>query len=489
MLQIKGENIYMPFESDIQIVTKSLTEFKNDSLSGEKQVINQKKLQNIISDLDLENYAVNGGLTGKSLELFLNKYLSYSTRLHHPAYLGHQCAAPHYASALGALVNGFINNVPSVYEMGPASSSIEYFIINWMLEKIGWKKAPVDINSDYHDLDFGGGVLVDGGSVANLTALTIARSKVAPEVWEKGSPSNLAILLPRVSHYSLEKAAGILGIGKESIYLLEIDRKGAIIPGKLPEVYNRLIDDGKIPIALAANACSTAVGIYDPLEEIADFCIENKVWFHVDGAHGASALISEKHKGLLKGIEKADSLIWDAHKLLQTPSLCAALLVRDHKYLDKCFPQEASYLFHEKVQPGFDFIHRTIETTRAGLAEKLFFVLAAIGEKGLAKFINNQYQLAQDVYNYINNLNDFECPVRPESNILCFKIHGDDKTQMEIRNRLIIEGSYYFTTAKFNNERFLRLVFMSPNTTLQHIKKLISRIREINSSITSTKFF
>ncbi|KAA3616852.1 MAG: aminotransferase class I/II-fold pyridoxal phosphate-dependent enzyme [Calditrichaeota bacterium] len=473
----------MTFDFDIQIVAQGLKKFYDDSVSNKKQVINQQKLKDIISALNLEGYTSRGGLTGENLSTFLKKYLSYSTRLHHPLYLGHQCAAPHYSSALGAFINSFTNNVANVYEMGPASASIEYFLVNWMLGKIGWKKSPTQIDETYYDSKFGGGVFVDGGSIANLTALIIARSKIAPDVWKNGNPSNLAILLPQESHYSLSKAAGILGIGENSIYALDIDNNGAIIPDKIENTYKKLIKDGKKPIALVANACSTSVGIYDPLEEIADFCNKNEIWFHVDGAHGASALVSDKYKGLLKGVNKADSLTWDAHKLLQVPSLCAALLVRDHRYLDQGIHQEASYLFHEKIQPGFDLIQRTIETTKSGLGEKLFFVLGAIGEKGLADFIEDRYQLTEEAYFYINQLEDFECPVHPQSNILCFRIEGEDKTQIEIRNQMSTEGSYYFTTAMFNNKRYLRLVFMSPNTTLSNIKQLVTKIRKIKSSI------
>ncbi len=481
----------MSFNSDIKIVTNALNKFYNDSVTRKKQVINQEKLSDIMTNLDLEHFSKNGGLKGSTLKSFLDTYFSYVTRLHHPNYLGHQCSAPHYSSALGTLINGFANNVSSIYEMGPASVSIEYFLVNWMLEKVGWKKAPVDFTNSHHESDFGGGVLVDGGSIANLTALIIARSNAVPNVWKKGNPTNLAILVPLGCHYSLTKAVGILGIGARSVYYLDVDKRGAIIPDRIPEAYQQLIDDGKSPIALVANACSTAVGVYDPLDEIANFCIENKLWLHVDGAHGASALVSNKQKNLLKGVEKADSLIWDAHKLLQTTSLCAAVLVRNHKHLDTGVQvhQEASYLFHEKNQPGFDLLHRTIETTKSALGEKLFFVLGSIGEKGLERYIDKQYDLTLKAFRYIDQLDDFECPVKPESNILCFRVYGDDKTQLDIRNKLTTEGTFYITTVIFNKRRYLRLVFMSPYTTLSVVKDLIAEVLAIRDSLQSKKEF
>ncbi|MGI9550655.1 MAG: pyridoxal phosphate-dependent decarboxylase family protein [Aurantibacter sp.] len=477
----------MPFNSDIKIVAKALEQFHKDSISRSKPVINQQGLEQIITELNLGFFAREGGLSGKALELFLAKYFDYVTRLHHPHYLGHQCAPPYYSSALGTLINGFANNVSSIFEMAPASASIEHFIINWMLEKVGWEKAVLGRFTENDLSPHGGGILVNGGSIANLTALVMARSRAFPEIWKEGNPSNLAILLPAQSHYSLTKAAGILGIGANSVYFLEVDDNGKVRPEKITNTLKRTIDNGQIPIALAANACSTSVGLYDPLDELGDFCNENGIWFHVDGAHGASALLSEKHKRLLKGVEKADSLVWDAHKLLQTPSLCAALLVRNHNYLDNGFKlyQDASYIFHEKDQPGFDSIQHTIETTKSGLGEQLFFVMGAIGEKGLSDYLDHKYQLTLEAHEYISNCPDFECPVFPESNILCFRVAGDDKLQLDIRNRLTVERKFYITTVIFKAKRYLRLVFMSPNTTLNTVKELVQEISRLKKIVCS----
>ncbi|WP_435625688.1 aminotransferase class I/II-fold pyridoxal phosphate-dependent enzyme [Flagellimonas sp.] len=469
--------------SDLQFVVKALNAFHKESIFAQKPVINQEVLQEIIENLALQKWAKRGGLHGEELSSFMHKYLSLNTRLHHPGYLGHQCAAPHYSAALGSFVNSFTNNVSAIYEMGPASVALEYFIVNWMLEKVGWPTP----ESDHMRESLAGGVLVNGGSIANLTALIVARSHKVPKVWEQGNPTDLAVMLPSESHYSLSKAAGIMGMGKNAIHYLDVDSRGAIISDKLPKALQNVLDKGLRPFALIANSCNTPVGVYDPLDEIADFCNENELWLHVDGAHGASALLSDKHKHRLRGIHKADSLTWDAHKLLQTPSLCAALLVKDHQHLDNGMPvgDNASYLFHEKDQPGCDSLHRTIETTKSGLGEKLFFVMAALGEKGLVNFIDERYQLTLEAHNFINGLPDFYCPVIPESNILCFKFQGNDEDQIVIRKKLLEKGDFYLTSTMFKGVRYLRLVFMSPNTKLHHIKILIQSIREIASTKTS----
>lgn len=274
-----------------------------------------------------------------------------------------------------------------------------------------------------------------------------------------------------------------MGIGQDAVYYLEVDKKGAIIPDRIPGVYEKLKNNGKRTIALIANACSTAVGIYDPLMEIGDFCADKDLWFHVDGAHGASVLLSEKYKYRLKGVEKADSIVWDAHKLMRVPTLCAALLVRDHANIDHAFEQEASYIFHDKEQPGFDFIHRTVECTKAGLGLRFFMVLAALGEGGLSEYIEHQIELTMDAFEYIHQLSEFECAVKPQCNILCFRLEGSDHLQLKIRDQLNAEGEFYISTTSFNNVRYLRLSIMNPNTNLDVIKKLIQKIRKIKAKI------
>jgi len=228
-----------------------------------------------------------------------------------------------------------------------------------------------------------------------------------------------------------------------------------------------------------ANGCSTAAGLYDPIREIGEFCNAHDLWFHIDGAHGAGALLSQKHKKLLDGVELADSLIWDAHKLMRTPSLCTAILVKDFRTIDQAFQQEASYLFHEKEQPGFDFIHRTVECTKAGLGLKWFFVLAALGEQGLEKHVDDQFELAKQAYDYVESQPEFDCAAKPQSNILCFRLTGSDQLQLEVRDKLIAQGEFYLSTTAFGGQRYLRMVFNHPHTRLDDIKQLIQKIRHL----------
>ncbi len=466
----------MGFVADAERLVQLLATYREMSEAKERPVIQLTPLGELVRQLQLEELVDQGGLTGEALEDFLNRYLNATTRLHHPGYLAHQVSVPHYAGALGSLVDGFTNNPMAIYEMGPPAAAIEYFMINWLLQRVGWRPAPL-FAEDEPCGHYAGGVLTHGGSLANLTALIAARSRIAPEVWSEGNPGDLAILASGQSHYSITRAAGILGIGAKGVVPLELDRHGVVIPDRLPAALDRVRQMGRRPMALVANACSTALGLYDPMAEIGEFCREQGIWFHVDGAHGASALLSPHQRHRLHGVELADSLTWDAHKMMRTPPLCAAVLVRDHRTLDRAFEQEASYLFHDKQQPGVDLIHRTVECTKAALGLKLFMVVSAMGEKGLADYLDRQVDLAHQAWRYLTDQPDFSCPVEPQSNILCFAYRDWDREHLRVRDRLIDNGSFHLSTTQVGGRWYLRAVFMSPATEMSDIESLVEAIR------------
>jgi L-2,4-diaminobutyrate decarboxylase len=469
----------MTFLSDAQVVLQALDRFYKDSLSAAVPVIQQPPMRSLVEDLQLHHHLKEGGLTGQNLSQFVDTYLGSITRVYHPANIAHQQAVPHPSAALAGLIDHFVSSDGSIYELGPASVSIEYFLINWLLQKIGWEPAPLE-QTGVEERLYGGGILTHGGSLANLTALITARSKLAPMAWQDGNPEDLVILAPAETHYSIARAAGILGLGHRSLVSLEVDHRAVILPDRLPEVYDRLVADGKRPLALVANAGTTAVGLYDPIQEIGIFCREQGIWFHVDGAHGGPAILSDKYRKLLRGIELADSFTINMHKLMRVTAFCTALLVRDAQTLDQAFAQDASYLFHEKKQPGFDFLHRTIECTKPVLGLKFFMVLAAMGERGMAEYIERLFELTSQVYRFFQSLEDIDCPVEPQSNILCFSILGlDDQGHLAVRDALLSRGNYYISTASLNHKRYLRLTLTNPATSMQDIQGLIDEIRQI----------
>jgi L-2,4-diaminobutyrate decarboxylase len=469
------------YVADAAIVIQMLTDFYERSLAGEGPVIRQPPMSKVVAELGLAALVKEGGLTGEKLAHFLEVYLSGITRFYHPANVAHQQAVPHYAAALAGMVDNFVSSDGSIYEFGPASVSIEYYLINWLLEKVGWVPAPVPPEQAAGGI-YGGGILTHGGSLANLTALIAARTRIAPKVWPEGNPGDLALLAPVETHYSIARAAGIMGLGHRAVFPLEIDEYGVILPDRLPAAYARVEAEGKRVMALIANAGTTAAGLYDPLQEIGAFCREHDLWFHVDGAHGGPALLTDKYRHLMNGVELADSLAMNMHKLMRVTAFCTALLVRDARRLDGAFVQEGSYLFHPKEQPGYDFLHRTIECTKPVLGLKFFMVLAAMGEVGMVEYIERQFDLAADVYDYLQSLPDFECPVAPQANILCFGLKGVDEGHLALRDRLLAQGDYYVSSAVLNRRRYLRFTLTNPATCLNDIKGLVQEIRKLVAS-------
>jgi L-2,4-diaminobutyrate decarboxylase len=473
----------MSLQADVQLVLQALNDFYERSLSGEHPVIHQPPMRSLIADMELPSLLRDGGLSGERLTQFVETYLSGLTRIYHPANIAHQQAVPHHMAAVAGLIDNFVSSDGSIYELGPSSVSIEYFLINWLLEKVGWEPAPLNPQDLTEGIPqgtvHGGGILANGGSIANLTALIAARTKIAPQVWQEGNPADLALLAPPESHYSIARAAGIMGLGNQAVYPLETDSTGLIIPDRLPEVQARAEADGKQIVALVATAGTTAVGLYDPLQEIGEFCQEQDLWFHVDGAHGGPALLTNRYRHLMRGIELADSFIINMHKLMRVTAYCTALLVRDSQTLDQAFTQEASYLFHDKEQPGYDFIHRTIECTKPVLGLKFFLVLAAMGERGMAEYIEHQFDLTAEVYEYFQSLPDLSCPVEPQCNILCFRVERVGDGHLALRDKILARGNYYISSTSIAGQRYLRLTLTNPATTMDEIRGLVEEIREL----------
>jgi len=451
-------------EENIRIAVEELERYRQESDSGIRPVVRQIPMAEIIESLELKRHLTEGNLTGRPFREFLRRYLDLTVRLHHPGSMAHQVAAPHPAAMTAMLVEGATNNPMAIYEMGPAAASTEAFLLQWLVAKVGWPRGA-------------GGVFTHGGSLANLTTIVAARSRFDKSIWSQGSRGDLALIASADCHYSIARTAGILGIGEENVYAVKTDGAGRILPEKIAETVGQARSAGKRPFILVANAGSTATGAYDPLPEIAAVCRNYGLWLHVDGAHGAAALLSRNHHRRLQGIEQADSLTWDAHKLLCTPGLCTALLMREVETLDHAFQEDASYLFHDKPQPGFDFIHRTVECTKASLGFRLFVVLAALGEQGIADYIDGRFTLTRQAYLFLSSIPDWECPLEPECNILCFRVPGTDEEQLRIRDRLLAEGDFHLSTAVLSGRRYLRIVLTNDTTTLADLQRLAARIR------------
>lgn len=463
----------MNFLDDAHRTAQALEAYDTAARNREGRVLKQPPSAELIAGMDLPRLAQEGGLTGETLTRFVETYLDGTITLRDPRNMGHQTAIPNEGGALGAFIDGFATNPMAINEMGPAASAIELFYLDWMLSKIAWAHGEADTPR-------AGGVLTHGGSLANLTALAAARAAAKPEAWGEGVGDDLVVIAPQATHYSISRAVGLLGLGQKAFVSIPVDAQGRARPETLPALIAEQRASGKTVMAVVASACQTATGLYDPLRAIGEICRAEDVWFHVDGAHGAAALLSPRLRHLMDGVELADSLIWDAHKMLRTPCICAAVLVRDHRRLDSAFVQDASYIFHERDNPGFDFIGRTVECTKAALGLKAFMALAQEGEAGLTRFVERQTDLTHAAFALISGQPDFVCAVEPESNILCFRMtDGPEMRALELRKRLLARGFYYTTYTAYGGEDWLRLTLMNPQTTLEDIRGLLDEVRAL----------
>ena len=466
-------------------VLDALVRYLEESQAGRGPVVRLRPMAELARELRIREWMESGGLAS-SIRTWLETYLASTTRLHHPCSLAHQVGVPEPFAALADLIHGLTNNPMAIYEMGPAAATIEYCVIDWMLGLVGWpgQRWPDDASSDQRH---GAGVLTHGGSLGNLTALLAARAAASPQAWDEGMRQDLVVLAPKASHYSISRAASIIGLGRCAVRNIPVDTREVLMPDALPGLCRQVRDEGLRVMAVVANACATSTGLYDPLEETGRFCRESGLWFHVDGAHGASALVSPRERRHLRGVELADSLIWDAHKMLRTSSLATAVLFRDEGALGRAFQEEASYLFYGENADGIDLIHRTVECTKAALGLKVFFSLAAVGQDGLARYIESQCGRTRRFSELIRRRPGFECPFDPQSNVLCFRYGASNRQQIAIRDALLRDGRYHISSTEVNGERYLRLSVMSPATEDENIEGLLDEIERIAASLDPTR--
>lgn len=457
------------FQQSVETACGLLARHLADSLQGRGKVLVQESIEEISRQLDFDRVIARGGADlGALVEVLLRN----SNRLHHPSYIGHQVAVPMAGSAVADLINGATNNSMPVYEMGPAATAIEHKLIGWALSKVGWAAE-------------GSGVMTHGGSMSNLTCLLAARAAALPEAWKNGVPPGCAILVPESSHYSNSRAAGIMGLGTAGAIPIPVDAEYRVQPETLARVYEQARRAGKKVLAVVANACATATGSYDDLRAIGRFCREKGVWMHVDGAHGAAVAVTGKYRHFVEGIELADSMTWDTHKMMATSALCGMALFKRRSAMLQTFSQEATYIFNSFEKPGEDISVNTLECTKSMLSLKLFFNLALVGEQGLSALVETLFDKTREFHRLISARPGFSCLCAPDANILCFRYGEDSALQDRIRQRLVLEGDCYITRATLHGESYLRLSVMNPYTEQRHVVAILERVEALARELTA----
>lgn len=402
--------------------------------------------------------------------------LKHSIHIQDPRYMGHQTATVAPLSSLAGLVSDLLNNGTGVFEMGPASNALEKLVTDLLSSYVGY-----DTSSS--------GILTSGGTLANLTALLAARkAKSSYDVWQNGHKNKLAVIVSEESHYCIDRAARIMGFGDEGIIQVPVDKNFKIKTEELEQQYKSAIEKGLEVIAVVGCACSTATGSYDDLEALAAFSKKHDLWFHVDGAHGGAVVFSEKHRNLVKGIEHADSVVIDFHKMLMTPALTTALLFKEGKDVYKTFAQKAQYLWDSpQSEDWFNSGKRTFECTKLMMSIKVYVLLKTYGTEIFEQNVNQLYDITKDFAQMISKRSNFELLTQPEANILNFRYAGCkleqdiNEVNTTIRQQLIEAGEFYIVQTTVSGQKYLRCTIMNPFTNKDHFTALLNEIENIGN--------
>jgi L-2,4-diaminobutyrate decarboxylase len=390
--------------------------------------------------------------------------------LYHPRYAGHQVSAPLPAAIWTESLTAALNQSVAVAEMSPTGTALEHRVIRWMGDLVGYGERA-------------GGTLTSGGTEATFTALLAARSACIPDVWRGGVGAEPPVVVcGEHAHYAVARSVGELGLGMKSAVAVP-SREWRMDVDALRTTLDSLRDAGRSVMAVVATAGSTATGSFDDIDAIGRLCEERDIWLHVDGAHGASALLSERHRHRVRGIERARSVAWDPHKMMLLPLSAGVVLVRDERDLDAAFTQRAPYLFHadagERVR---DQGVRSFLCSRRADVFKLWVALQRYGSRGIGALYDRLCDVAMAMHDQLVAHPAFEPMHRPECNILCFRWIGDgtlgdaelDEANRSLRERYNESGEGWITATKLGGRRVLRVTVMNARTGEQDIAEIIA---------------
>lgn len=403
-----------------------------------------------------------------------DEVMADANRLMHPMYMGHQVSAPLPAAVWVEPVVAALNQSTAIWEMSPTATMVEMRLVRWMCDLAGWGEGA-------------GGTLTSGGTEATFTALLAARARALPDAWREGvGAAPPVVLCGEHAHYAVTRAVAELGLGLRRAIAVP-SRDWRMDAGALDGRLDALAREKTPVMAVVATAGSTATGSFDDLARIAASCERHGVWLHVDGAHGASALLSARHRERLRGVERADSLAWDPHKMMLMPLSAGMLLVRDERMLEQAFVQHAPYLFHggeEERSP--DHGRRSFLCSRRSDSLKVWTALQRYGADGIGLLYDRLCDTTAALAAQIAARDDFEALHEPETNILCFRWRGDgtlgdgalDEANRTLRERYNRSGRGWITATVLGGRRVLRVTVMNPRTTPEHTSRLLEGLAE-----------
>ncbi|KAJ5327782.1 PLP-dependent transferase [Penicillium brevicompactum] len=357
---------------------------------------------------------------------------------------------------------------------GSSCDVVEKSLMSWLVSKIGFPS------------DEATGLSVSGGSMANFMALTAARDKVI----EGAENHHLAVIyVSENNHFSITKAARILGFSESQVRQ---------IPGLCPRsLATSILEDkaaGRIPMAVVATLGSTTTGSIDPISEIADVVSKYDVWLHIDGAYGSSIILSASYAHLASGVEKADSLSWDAHKWLFTSYGCGMLFVRNRKCLARSFSAHSDFLDNGGRLENYEFWDLSLELTRPARAMRLWVILRTLGTKTIGQMIDRGVQLAEEAEAILRDRTHWNIvsPAQMAIVVVRFQPETVPDRELDHLNQKIADVSLErnvvaVQTVHLDKMLALRMCIINPRLTSQNLKKVLDTLDAIAIELSTVK--
>ncbi|KAL0818942.1 hypothetical protein ABMA28_008241 [Loxostege sticticalis] len=346
-----------------------------------------KQLEEIL-DLD-----VTEGADDKKLEACVRQVLQHSVKTDRVTFRNQLYGGTDPYGLSGAWLAEAFNTSQYTFEVAPAFTLIELKMIQHILQLFG--------------IPEGDGIFSPGGSMSMFYGIVAARHKAFPEVKAKGMRGlpELVLFTSEDSHYSIKKAAHWLGFGTESIKVVKTNQCGQIIVPELDVAIQREKEEGRCPLFVNATAGTTVLGAIDDLVAVADVCKKHNVWMHVDACWGGSLILSQKYRNKLNGIERADSISWNPHKMAGAPLQCSVFVVREKGLLHSSNAAAAQYLFHQDkfYDVSYDTGDKSVQCGRKIDAFKLWMMWKARGDSGLSSLCDHTMDIARFCLHTVEN--------------------------------------------------------------------------------------
>src|SRR5262245_48646705 len=380
------------------------------------------------------------------------------------------------AETLAAAMN------PSVAGGNHAAVHVERQVVRWFVEMLGLPPTTM-------------GLLVSGGSMANLTALAAARpAKAGFDVRARGLQSGdqrLVVYMSEEGHGCIRKAAEVLGIGTESLRIVPVNERLEMRVDVLADTIDRDVQAGNRPVAVAASAGTVNTGAIDDLEAIARVCRDRDLWLHVDGAYGAAAVLSERYRDRLRGLALADSVALDPHKWLYVPVEAGLVLVRDGAHLRSAFSLVPPYLRTDGDPHGVGgppwFSEFGFQQSRGFRALKVWMKLKYYGAVGYARAIAQDLRLASYLADRVNADADLELMAPPSLSVVCFRVVpagvvGDERLNelnKHVLERLQLGGRAFLSSTLLRGRFVLRACIVNPLSAQGDVDAMLETVKAL----------